>query len=35
MAGTLSYVGLGALAGAKPAQPVLTEDQQKDLFAEQ
>lgn len=35
MAGTLSYVGLGALAGAKPAAPVLTEDQQKELFNEQ
>ena len=32
---TLSYVGLGALAGAKPAPPVLTEDQQKELFLEQ
>ncbi|KAK5712681.1 hypothetical protein LTR15_011673 [Elasticomyces elasticus] len=32
---TLSYVGLGALAGAKPAQPVLTEEQQRELFAEQ
>lgn len=34
--GTLSYVGLGSLAGAKkPAALVLTEDQQKELFAEQ
>lgn len=33
--GTLSYVGLGSLAGAKPAAPVLTEDQQKELFSEQ
>jgi len=35
VAGTLSYVGLGALAGAKPAAPTLTEEQQKALFAEQ
>ena len=35
VSGTLSYVGLGALAGAKPALPVLTEEQQRDLFAEQ
>ncbi|KAK4953179.1 hypothetical protein LTR10_008885 [Elasticomyces elasticus] len=35
MGNTLSYVGLGALAGAKPAQPVLTEEQQRELFAEQ
>jgi len=35
MAGTLSYVGLGALAGAKPAPPVLPEDKQKEMFAEQ
>ncbi|KAK5116357.1 hypothetical protein LTR62_007904 [Meristemomyces frigidus] len=35
VAGTLSYVGLGALAGAKPAAPVLTEEQQRDLFPEQ
>jgi len=35
MAGTLSYVGLGTLAGAKPAPPVLSEDKQKELFAEQ
>ncbi|KAK4547926.1 hypothetical protein LTR36_010645 [Oleoguttula mirabilis] len=35
VAGTLSYVGLGALAGAKPAAPILTEEQQRELFAEQ
>ena len=33
--GTLSYVGLGSLAGVKPAAPVLTEEQQKELFQEQ
>lgn len=33
--GTLSYVGLSALAGAKPATPVLTEEQQRVLFSEQ
>lgn len=33
--GTLSYVGLGALARAKPAAPVLTEEQQRQLFSEQ
>ena len=33
--GTLSYVGLGALAGAKSAAPVMTEEQQKTLFDEQ
>jgi hypothetical protein len=33
--GTLSYVGLGVLAGARPAQPVLTEEQQKELLLEQ
>lgn len=33
--GTLSYVGLGALAGVKPAAPALTEDQQKELFLQQ
>lgn len=33
--GTLSYVGLGALAGAKPAAPTLTEEQQKELFSQQ
>lgn len=32
---TLSYVGLGSLAGAKPAGTVLTEDQQKEAFAQQ
>lgn len=29
---TLSYVGLGALAGAKPATPALTAEQQRELF---
>lgn len=33
--GTLSYVGLGSLAGAKPARPALTDDQQRELFLEQ
>ena len=33
--GTLSYVGLGALAGASPAAPTLTEDQQRELLLEQ
>ena len=33
--GTLTYVGLGSLAGAKPAAPVLTEEQQRELFQEQ
>lgn len=34
--GTLSYVGLGSLTSAKkPAALVLTEDQQKELFAAQ
>ena len=33
--GTLSYVGLGVLAGAKPAAPALTEEQQRELFLEQ
>jgi hypothetical protein len=33
--GTLSFVGLGSLAGAKPAAPVLSEEQQRALFAEQ
>ena len=33
--GTLSYVGLGALAGTKPASASLTEEQQKQLFSEQ
>ncbi|KAM3415822.1 hypothetical protein BST61_g9329 [Cercospora zeina] len=32
---TLSYVGLGSLAGAKPAGTALTEDQQKEAFAQQ
>lgn len=35
ISGTLSYVGLGALAGAKPAAPALTEDQQRELLLEQ
>lgn len=35
VASTLSYVGLGALAGAKPGAPTLTEEQQKLLFTEQ
>ncbi|KAK3675148.1 hypothetical protein LTR78_005082 [Recurvomyces mirabilis] len=35
VAGTLSYVGLGSLAGAKPAPPTLTEEQQRELFTEQ
>jgi hypothetical protein len=33
--GTLSYVGLGALARTKPAAPVLSEDEQRTLFGEQ
>lgn len=33
--GTLSYVGLGSLAGVKPAPPTLTEEQQRELFLEQ
>ncbi|KAH0379571.1 DUF1741-domain-containing protein, partial [Aureobasidium melanogenum] len=33
--GTLSYIGLGALAGAKPAVPAPTEDEMKAKFAEQ
>lgn len=33
--GTLSYIGLGALAGAKPATPAITEEEMKTLFAEQ
>lgn len=33
--GTLSYVGLGGLAGVKPAAPALTEEQQRELFLEQ
>lgn len=35
VAGTLSYVGLGALAGAKPAASVLSGEAQKEAFAEQ
>ena len=35
LGGTLSYIGLGSLAGAKPTPPALTEDQQKELFREQ
>ncbi|KAI4719608.1 DUF1741-domain-containing protein [Aureobasidium sp. EXF-10727] len=33
--GTLSYIGLGAFAGAKPAVPAPTEDEMKAKFAEQ
>lgn len=33
--GTLSYIGLGTLAGAKPAAPTLTEEEIRVLFAEQ
>lgn len=33
--GTLSYIGLGALAGAKPAAPTLSEEDTRALFAEQ
>ena len=33
--GTLGYVGLGALAGAKPAPVVPSEEQAKVMFAEQ
>lgn len=33
--GTLSYVGLGSLAGAKPAAPVFTEEQQRELLLAQ
>ncbi|OQO09214.1 hypothetical protein B0A48_06106 [Cryoendolithus antarcticus] len=33
--GTLSYVGLGALAGAKPPVPILSEEEQKAFFVEQ
>ena len=33
--GTLSYVGLGILTGAKSAAPALTDEQQKELFAQQ
>ena len=32
---TLSYVGLGSFAGARPAPPIMTEEQQKELFSEQ
>lgn len=32
---TLSYVGLGALARSRPATPILSEDEQRSLFAEQ
>ena len=32
---TLSYVGLGALTGSRPTTPVTTEEQQRELFAEQ
>ncbi|KAL1305131.1 hypothetical protein AAFC00_002056 [Neodothiora populina] len=35
LGGTLSYIGLGSLAGAKPAAPVLTEEEMKTFFAEQ
>ncbi|KAK4555646.1 hypothetical protein LTR86_007399 [Recurvomyces mirabilis] len=35
VASTLSYVGLGSLAGAKPAPPTLSEEQQRELFTEQ
>ena len=35
ISGTLSYVGLGGLTGAKPTMPTLTEDQQRELFSEQ
>lgn len=33
--GTLSYVGLGALARTKASAPVLSEDDQRTLFADQ
>ena len=33
--GTLSYVGLGSLAGAKPTAPVFTEEQQRELLLAQ
>jgi hypothetical protein len=33
--GTLSYVGLGALARTKASAPVLSEDEQRTLFGEQ
>lgn len=32
---TLSYVGLGALTRSRPATPILSEDEQRSLFAEQ
>lgn len=32
---TLSYVGLGALTRTKPSAPVLSEDEQRTLFAAQ
>ena len=35
LGGTLSYVGLGSLTGARPAPAVPTEDEAKALFAEQ
>lgn len=35
LGGTLSYVGLGALTRTKPAAPVLSEEEQRELFAEQ
>jgi hypothetical protein len=35
VAGTLSYVGLGGLAGGGAAKPVLGEDQQREMFGEQ
>jgi hypothetical protein len=33
--GTLSYVGLGSLTRRKSTVPVLTEEQQRELFSEQ
>jgi len=35
LGGTLSYVGLGSLAGAKPLPAAPTEDEAKAMFAEQ
>lgn len=35
VAGTLSYIGLSALAGAEWTAPKLTEEQQRDLFVQQ
>ena len=32
---TLSYVGLGALAGSRPTTPTVSEEQQRELFTEQ